>query len=466
MLTFFSPMVDLRYTIYKQVKEIRCGFTMVKTSHNKNLSELPFKEAGAFLRKKRKEAGYKTQKAYIKALKIQQPTISCSEPYISLIEKGVKIPALKLFNVMAEVLTLTPTEKGELLLQYKRVPREFEFAVRDNLKETARTTYMDQLQTQYQEAPSQSTYRELLTALVLQHKTQEALRLLKEAPIFEDELLELQLRTAQMASLSGNNRFAVSAFEQALEQADAAEAKVDIRRYLGIHHFQQGLLVQEEQPVEALEAYLKALESFDQCLQHNAHDAYIRDERARCQYNIGDVIFHLYHQKQLIKPAKTKYPLYVQVYQQYFSSTKTKTDLLRCTDHYFQRSCSDYAQVIQDIDRYPLPEKALQEAIFFHAYVHGKLRHFDTARLLLHSHLFLKPHWLILFMKAGLSIMEYENMSPPSPNLLDQALDYLKQSQSLNPDALCQLIQDEKKRELKTLWQERALEMEALHHAH
>lgn len=459
-------MVDLRYTIYKQVKEIRCGFTMVKTSHNQELSELPFKAAGAFLRKKRKEAGYKTQKSYIEALKVQQPTLSCSEPYISLIEKGVKIPALKLFNVMAEVLKLTPTEKGELLLGYKRVPRDFEFAVRDNLKQTARTTYMDQLQTQYQEAPSQSTYRELLTALVLQQKTTEALLLLKEAPIFEDELLELQLRTAQIASLSGNNRFAVSAFEQALEQTVSFKARIDIQRYLGIHYFQQGLLVQDDQPIEALEAYLKALESFDQCLNHNARDAYIRDERARCHYNVADVIFHLHHQKQLKKPAQTKYPLYASIYQQYFGETQTKTDLLRCTDHYFQGACHDYAKVIQHADQHPLPEKALQEAIFFHAYVHGKLRRFDTARLLLHSHLFLKAHWLILFMKAGLSMMEYENSSSPSPEFLDQALDYLKQSQALNPDALRQLIQDEKKRELRTLWQERAHEMEALSHDH
>lgn len=439
---------------------------MAKTSQNKDVSQRPFKDAGAFLRKKRKEAGYKTQKVYIKALKEQQPHISCSEPYISLIEKGVKIPALKLFNIMAEVLELTPTEKGELLLNYKRVPRDFEFAVRDNLKEAARTTHMDQLQARYQEAPSQSNYRELLTALVLQQKTDEALLLLKEAPFFENQPLELQLRTAQIASLSGNHRFAVSAFEQALEQAAATEAQIDIQRYIGIHYFQQGILVQDEQPVEALEAYLEALENFDQCLNHNPHDAYIRDERARCHYNVGDVIFHLHHQKQLRKPAKTKYPLYANLYQTYFGETKTKTDTLRCTDHYFKASSRDYAHVLQYADTYPLPEKVLQEAVFFHAYVQAKLRRFDMARLLLHSNLYLKSNWLTLFMKAGLSIMEYENLPSPSPELLDQALDYLQQAREQNASALRQLIQDEKKRELKTLWQERTLEMETLSHDH
>jgi hypothetical protein len=437
---------------------------MAKTSQTTDVSQRPFKDAGAFLRKKRKAAGYKTQKAYIQALKELHPTISCSEPYISLIEKGVKIPALKLFNIMAEVLGLTPTEKGELLLSYKRVPRDFEFAVRDNLKAAARTTYMDQLQARYRETPSQEAYRELLTALVLQQDTDEALLLLKEAPIFENEPLELQLRTAQIASLSGNARFALSAFKSALQQAGSEAAKMNIQRYMGIHYFQQGLLVQDEHPIEALEAYLEALESFQLCLAHNPNDAYLRDERARCAYNVGDVVFHLHRQKQLKKPSKSKHPKASALYNTYFGDSKTLKAVLHCSDHYFERARQDYAQVIQQADRYPLPEKALQEAIFFHSYAHGKLRRFETAQLLLHSSLFLKPNWLLFFMKAGLSIMEYESGASDTENLLDQALSYLEQAREQNPGALRQLIQDEKERELKTLWQERAREMETLSH--
>ena len=437
---------------------------MAKTSQNTDVSQRPFKDAGAFLRKKRKAAGYKTQKSYIKALKQQQPDISCSEPYISLIEKGVKIPALKLFNVMAQVLELTPTEKGELLLSYKRVPRDFEFAVRDNLKAAARPTYMDQLRTHYQEHPSQKSYQELLTALVLQQDTDEALLLLKEAPIFEDEPLELQLRTAQIASLSGNKRFALSAFETALKHARSKASQINIQRYIGIHHFQQGLLVQDDLPLEALEAYLEALKYFQNCLDENPHDAYIRDERARCAYNVGDVVFHLHRQIQLKKPSKSKYPNTAALYHTYFHEHKDHAAVLRCSEHYFEAARCDYAQVIQYADRYPLPEKAMQEAIFFHSYVHGKLRRFETAQLLLHGSLFLKPNWLLLFMKAGLSIMEYESLASPAQDLLDQALRYLEQAREQNPSALRQLIQDEKERELKTLWQERTREMETLSH--
>jgi len=80
---------------------------------------IEFKEAGAFLRQQRKKKGYKTQKGFIAALKAIDPTISCSESYISLIEKGVKTPGVRLLDLMAKVLKLSASEKGELLLIYK-----------------------------------------------------------------------------------------------------------------------------------------------------------------------------------------------------------------------------------------------------------------------------------------------------------------------------------------------------------
>lgn len=436
---------------------------MAKSPASTDVNERPFKASGAFLRKKRKAAGYKTQKAYIQALKKKAPGISCSEPYISLIEKGVKIPALKLFNVMAEVLALTPTEKGELLLSYKRVPRDFEFAVRDNLKAAARPTHTDQLRETYQQSPSQESYRELLTALVLQQRTEEALQLLKEAPTFEDEVQELQLRTAQIASLSGNRDFAESAFALALQEAASETLRIDILRYLGIHFFQQGLLVQEAQPVAALECYLEALSHFSFCLEARPLDTYILDESARCCYNVADVIFHLERQQQLKKPAKTRFPHWWATYQQAFGEGKNAETVQACVRDYFDRARTYYAQVLSLADQHPLPEKAMQEAVFFYGYVQGKLGHFQGARIFLHSVIALKPNWLILFMKAGLSIMEYEHT--PNEALLDQALDYLQQAHEQNGAALRQLIQDEQPRELSTLWQQRPQEMEKLSHA-
>ena len=436
---------------------------MAKTSQKTNDNATPFKSAGAFLRQKRKAAGYKTQKAYIQALKAKQPGISCSEPYISLIEKGVKIPALKLFNVMAEVLGLTATEKGELLLGYKRVPRDFEFAVRDKLKAAARPTHMDQLREAYTQRPSAETYGELLMALVFQQATEEALSLLKEAPIFENKGKEMQLRSAQIASLSGNYEFASSAFAQALDQAQDPEEALRIQRYQGIHYFQQGLLQQEENPVQALEYYLTALSHFDACLQVKQDDVYIRDEAARCAYNVADVISHLHHQKALKKPAKTRYAHWANLYQNAFGNGKNTATVRDCVSQFFERARQDYAQVLALADRCPLPEKAQQEAVFFHAYVHGKLQRFQEARILLHSVLALETNWLTLFMKAGLSIMEYEATADAS--FLSQALQVLKTAHARNQGAIAQLVHEEKDRELRVLWQHYPREMEALGHA-
>jgi transcriptional regulator with XRE-family HTH domain len=78
--------------------------------------ELPFIEAGKFMRQKRKSAGFKTQRALIAALLKENPDINCSEPYISLIEKGAKTPSVHLLDVMARVLKMTPPGKGRIAL--------------------------------------------------------------------------------------------------------------------------------------------------------------------------------------------------------------------------------------------------------------------------------------------------------------------------------------------------------------
>ena len=436
---------------------------MAKSAQSTNVNERPYKEAGAFLKRKRKDMGYRTQKMYIKALKEINPDISCSEPYISLIEKGVKTPALKLFNIMAEVLELTPTEKGELLLDYKRVPRDFEFAVRDNLKEASRTTQMDRIREEYDANPSLDTFKHLLTALVLQKETKEALELLKKAPTFENEVQELQLRTAQIASLSGNYEFAVPAFNLALAEAKTPETRADIIRYLGIHYFQQGLHVQDDNPVHAMEFYLQALDAFTESLQSLPEDIFVIDEYARCAYNVGDVLQFLYKHKQLKKPAKKDYPHYAEAYGEWFNGRPTRSQVDARAHEFFEQSRAHYEQVIQSADRKPLPEKAMQEALFFHAYVYGKLERFEEARLFIHSNMLLKPNWLTLFMKSGLSIMEYESKGDDA--YLEQALDYLKEAAEENHENIRQMIQDEKQRELKPLWDARTQEMKRLLHA-
>src|SRR5690606_12174205 len=156
------------------------------------MSDTPeFKQAGATIRRKRKESGYKTQKAFIAALKALDPDISCSESYISLIEKGVKTPGVHLLDVMAEVMALSAAEKGELLLTYKRVPSDFEFAVRDNLKAAAEPSRLDRIRSHYEANPSRDSFNHYLKSLILEEQDQTAIALLKQAPTYENELLEL-----------------------------------------------------------------------------------------------------------------------------------------------------------------------------------------------------------------------------------------------------------------------------------
>src|SRR5207253_3891652 len=101
---------------------------------------MEYTEAGKIIKKKRKSVGFATQKSFIQALLDADPEINCSESYISLIESGAKSPSVHLLDVMSAVLNLSHSEKGELLLIYKRVPNDLEFAVRNNLKATLQLT--------------------------------------------------------------------------------------------------------------------------------------------------------------------------------------------------------------------------------------------------------------------------------------------------------------------------------------
>lgn len=425
------------------------------------MTEQPeFKEAGAFLKRQRKDKGFKTQKSLIAALKSVEPEISCSESYISLIEKGVKTPGVHLLDLLAQVLELSASEKGELLLIYKRVPSDFEFAVRDNLKAAAQLTRLDRIREQYQSEPSREHFNHLLKALILEDQSQEALELLKQAPTFDNEVLELQERTAKIAIISGNFSFARQAFDLALENCQAPEGRADILLYKGMAYFHEGLTLDPREPDAALECYLQAQDCFGAGLALVPDNLLILDEQARCAYHIGDSLLQRVRQGELSPPSARQRPDLARRWGEWFGKKTTLKALQERSQAFFALSREAYGTVLSRADLSPLPDKPMKEAVFFYAYVHAKLKLFPLARVLIHSNLILERNWLTCFMKAGISLMEYE--AQPDPNLLEQALYYLEQAFEQEPDAVCDLMRQERKRELKLLWEQRPKEMEAL----
>jgi len=425
------------------------------------MSNLPeFKQAGLFLRQARKAQGFKTQKALITALKARDPQISCSESYISLIEKGVKTPGVHLLDVMAEVLQLSAPEKGELLLTYKRVPSDFEFAVRDNLKAAAQLSRLDSSRERYAQSPTREHFDQLLQALVLEGQSTEALKLLKQSPTFENEILELQERTAKIASLSGNYDFARHAFELALDNCRHDTERAANLMHIGILYFQQGLQVQNQDLLRALDFYVQAMPYFEQSLQLNPEEFFNLDERTRCAYHLGDGLLQWLRMQPLAKPDSQQTPALSQALQDWFGRSPKAKAVEARAESFFQLALQGYQVVLAQAHHNPLPDKPMQEAVFFHAYVHGKLKLFSQARVLIHSNLLLEPNWLTWFMKAGLSLMEYEQV--PAEHFLDEAEQALSRAMDFDLDAVKEQIQLEKERELRSLWTARPKQMEAL----
>lgn len=421
---------------------------------------IQFKDAGAFLRQQRKQKGFKTQKGFISALKAVQPNISCSESYISLIEKGVKTPGVRLLDLMAKVLELSASEKGELLLTYKRVPSDFEFAVRDQLKADAQLSRLDKMRDLYLSEPNREHFNHLLKALILEERTDEALDLLKQAPTFENEVLELQERTAKIAIISGNFVFARQAFDLALQNCDQDAARAEILLYKGMAYFHEGLNTDSSQDLQALALYLQALECFESGLALEPDNLLLVDEQARCTYHVGDSLLFLSRKKNVSQSELKKHPFLAAKFQAWFGKKSSAQALDERSQFFFKQSQQAYAMVLARADLSPLPDKAMREAIYFHAYVHGKLKLFTTARVLIHSNLILERNWLTCFMKAGLALMEYE--TEPSAQDLKQALHYLQEAFHLDTDAVCDLILQEKERELAVLWQKCSKDMEAI----
>ncbi|MGV3525120.1 MAG: hypothetical protein ACO1RX_12890 [Candidatus Sericytochromatia bacterium] len=420
----------------------------------------PFRDAGQFLRGKRKARGFKTQKALIAALRQIDPDISCSESYISLIEKGVKTPGVHLLDTLAEVLELSTGEKGELLLTYKRVPSDFEFAVRGNLKEAAQETRLDRIRQLYAQEPNREHFNQLLKALILEEETAEAMELLKKAPTFENEVLELQERTAKMASLSGNYDFALQAFELARNNCKNNDELSEILLHIGVIHFQRGLKVQDKDAAQGLEHYLQAHTQFAESLALRPDDAFTLDEHTRCAYHLGDCLLQLARHQRLAKPAAKTHPHLSAAWETWFGKKATLETLQSRSQSYFEIALAGYAALLSAADESLLPDKPMREAVYFHAYSHAKLKLFSTARVLIHSNLILDRNWLTWFMKAGLAVMEYE--AEGHSTLLDSALDVLRRACDYDADAVRYLLRLERERELKTLWEARPEAMEAL----
>lgn len=425
------------------------------------MTDLPeFRDAGEFLRQKRKERGFKTQKAFIAALRQRDPDISCSESYVSLIEKGVKTPGVHLLDTMAQVLELSASEKGELLLTYKRVPSDFEFAVRDNLKAAAQLTRLDLIRQAYAEDPNRDTFNQLLKALVLEELADEAMDLLKKAPTFENELLELQQRTARMASLSGNYAFAQQAFELALDNCRNDDDRAEVLLDLGILQFQQGLKAQDKDLPTAMNAYVGALEHFEHSLRLDPSDAFAADERTRCCYHLGDGLLQLQRRGALSKPVAKTHPQLAKAFEDWFGKKPAAEAVSTRAEAFFREALAGYAEILSQGDRSPLPDKPMREAVYFHAYTHGKLKLFQQARVLLHTNLILDRNWLTWFMKAGLCVMEYDHDG--EARHLDAALQALDKAMDYDADTIRYLVRLERERELMSLWKSRPDDVEAL----
>ncbi|GIW22444.1 MAG: hypothetical protein KatS3mg068_1451 [Candidatus Sericytochromatia bacterium] len=408
-------------------------------------------EAGKFLKNKRKEMGFNTQKKFIKALLEKDPDINCSESYISLIESGVKSPSVHLLNIMAQVLNLTPQEKGELLLIYKRVPSDLEFAVRNNIKESLKITNIDKLKEKYNKEKNQENFNKLIKALTLEGKTDEVLKLLETAPNFSSNITIYQERAAKIAAVSGNFDFAIQAFNLALDTcpSDFVNTKADILMSIGICYFNKALQLQDSNPKECFNLLVEAKNNLEKSLNLNPDDIYCIDEYARCLYHIADELDFI-----------LKNNLYDSKFEEYIKSKNIgfNKDIKSLINDLFQSCIKIYKNVISHPEQGILPEKAYKEAIYFYSYSFCRIKDEENASLMINIINSLDKNWLTYFFKVGYWIMKYE--LEKNDSYLDNAIDNLLISLEYDKDIVKNMIKTERNRELKILWELRKEELE------
>lgn len=419
---------------------------------------MEYTEAGKFIRNKRKTQGFSTQKKFIAALIKADPAINCSESYMSLIESGVKSPSLHLLDLMASVLQMSPQEKGELLLIYKRVPNDFEFAVRTNLKESLKESNIDKLKNRYENDKNKENFDNLIRALTLEERQQEATELLNSSPEFSLSVVDLQDRTAKMAAITGNYDFAIQAFNLALETCtdEYIHTKADILMNIGICYFNKALKISEEKLIDFIDLMLISESYFKKALELWSNYIYCFDEYARCSYRIGDALLLFIRNNKSFDYDKEKH----KNIEQLFSETKLKNtneSINLLANNYFTNAINTYKKILSHSERGDLPEKALKEAVYFYAYSLCKIKNFDEALLWINSINILEQNWLTHFTKACYCNMRFEN--DKNNLLLDEALVHLNIAYEFEPEIVKDMIRSEKDKDLKALWDKKSKDL-------
>lgn len=413
---------------------------------------MEYTEAGKFIRNKRKNQGFSTQKKFIEALTKADSEVNCSESYMSLIESGVKSPSLHLLDLMASVLQMTPQEKGELLLIYKRVPNDFEFAVRTNLKESLKESNVDKLKNKYESEKNKQNFDNLLRALVLEGRQEEAKDLLNSVPEFTLSMVELQDRTAKMAAITGNYDFAIQAFNLAYESCsdDFIQTKADILMNIGISYFNKALKEYDLNPVESIQLLLKSEEFLGKSLNLWSDYIYCLDEYARCSYHLGDAFLSYIRNDKKFDYDKKKNEYIENV----FKSRGLKNDkesIDKLVNSYFSNAIKTYRKILSHSERGDLPEKALKEAVYFYGYSLCKIKDFDEALLWINSINIIEQNWLTHFIKACYCNMRFE--SEKNYVLIDEAILHLNTAFEFEPETVKDMIKSEKDKDLKAIWE-------------
>lgn len=424
-------------------------------------NKMEYTEAGKFIRNKRKAQGFSTQKKFIAALLKADPQINCSESYMSLIESGVKSPSLHLLDLMSSILQMTPQEKGELLLIYKRVPNDFEFAVRTNLKESLKESNLDKLKNRYESDKNKQNFDNLIRVLILEGKQQEASELLNSSPEFSLSVVDLQDRTAKMAAITGNYDFAIQAFNLALETCtdEYPNTKADILMNIGICYFSKAEKMYETNIIDFLELIIKSESYFKKSLDIWKDYIYCLDEYARCSYRIADALLYFVRNDKPLDYNKKNHQLIDKIFSEY-KGNKSKELIYTISQEYFSKAIKYYKKILSHLERGDLPEKALKEAVYFYAYSLCKIKDFDEALLWINSINILEQNWITHFTKACYCNMRYEEEKEDF--LLDEALVHLNIAYEFEPETVKHMIKEEKDKDLKTIWEKRSKELKEI----
>ncbi len=416
---------------------------------------MEFIEAGKFIRNKRKSEGFSTQKKFISALLKSDPKINCSESYMSLIESGVKSPSVHLLDLIASILNMSPQEKGELLLIYKRVPNDFEFAVRSNLKESLKLTNIDKLKAKYEADKSKQNFNNLIRALVLERKVDQATELLKSVTDFSSNFIDLQDRTAKIAALTGNYDFAIQAFQLALASCtdEFIYTKADILMNIGVCYFSKALKIYDNDIVSSLEFMLQSKLYLEKSLDLCDSYIYCLDEYARCSYHIGDAFLSYLRNNTSLEFNQKDNP---EIYRLFEVINKTDNKLShlekveKLSNNNFKIALDSYSKILSHSERGDLPEKALKEAVYFYAYTLCKMKNFDLALIFINSINILEQNWLTHFIKACYCNMKYEF----DKNLenLEEALKHINIAYEYEPEIVKDMLMSEKDKDLKSVW--------------